>query len=224
MRRCFSCVNCPCSLPSKNYYSSTRVKLGRSVRTPSHWWMPPKRRCRPGPRVLFFVSSTLSASSRSCASDFSGRAYLCARASHRGRLGPPRRLAASDPRKVKEGAGDARRDDGLLHDLTRHTDNDVRPVRLLGAGPYGNLADRRRRDDVARRVGGVVVARFPSNERVAPGRDHIKGLARPEVRLQYLAAVFLRGRSNISTSRRRRAGDAVRAPSSRRPRAGPRPR
>ena len=43
--------------------------------SPSHWWMPPKRRCRPGPSVLFFVSSTLSASSRSCASDFSGRAY-----------------------------------------------------------------------------------------------------------------------------------------------------
>ena len=127
------------------------------MHTPSHWWMPPKRRCRPGPSVLFFVSSTLSASSRSCASDFSGRAYLCARTSRRGRLGPLRRLAASDPRKVKEGAGDARRDDRLLHDLTRHTDNDARPVRLLGAGPYLNLAHRRRRDDVARRVGGVGV-------------------------------------------------------------------
>ena len=30
--------------------------------SPSHWWMPPKRRCRPGPSVLFFVSSTFSAS------------------------------------------------------------------------------------------------------------------------------------------------------------------
>ena len=29
--------------------------------SPSHWWMPPKRRCRPGPSVLFFVSSTFSA-------------------------------------------------------------------------------------------------------------------------------------------------------------------
>ena len=61
---------------------------------------------------------------------------------------------------MKEGAGDARRDDRLLHDLTRHTDNDARPVRLLGAGPYLNLAHRRRRDDVAR--GKITLKYFDS--------------------------------------------------------------